>query len=844
MLSRKNIQGLPQFTSSNLGLILILVAILAFVWYPALSFWFFRAWEPTWLIGVCGKSFNIICLMRGHAFLYLLNYKIFGWNPWGWYLTAIILHVVTVLLTLRLGLYIFKNRHLAFIAALLFGVNVSYHDVINWGSFEGLYALLLSIFLIAVFIYKKYKEVNGEKKLFLYSSLVFLYAFALFLRESGLLLPLFLLIWELFDIKFRLDRKKLFYIIRVFFPFAVLSIFYLYLRKWYGGAPNDFIDAMVQYRITLLSQGNYSEYIKRGILSFGRLALAHPIPYPILNSVREFLATKLNSYLINFYFFSLAGLSYVFLMLAVIYNFFVKRIDKYKHTLIFSFLWFFIPTLFFSFAWTITDDALLKEYVWDASRWRYFAFLGTVFFWMSAFLGYYERLSKKRKQLFKRFGAFSIISVLLLNFYFLRLIQREMYSTSFDPAKNFYKTFLSNFKSIPEDYVFYHFPASILNDYLAEWYLLREVYYPNLKEVRRDWAENQMGMLLDRLNKKTANLSSIFFLDITKDGKLIDKTQEVKEILRNQKPYTYYLSELITPKGEGEDFILSLLPGLNVEVPYRFTITLAAYPREGLVDSSDLVSFAWERDRFIKSAKVEVCATAPAGSSGAPAMHLLPKNLTDGTIGGRSLWAANCRRPAWIIIDLGRLERVSALAFHGRKDSPGIPSDYKVLNSKDNNTWETVVVEDSNTGYQRIERFPQIKEARYIKLEIEETVRGGFPELDEILVISERGSKVIEKYGDDFENLVRDSYKVSPSVLFSWKTEPTDTEPHKYLFAPIVPDGVYRNYVFEPNESEVYSLPGEFLKRFIKSINLEFSESLAKIHIVSVKVEPKYQIYD
>lgn len=833
----KILRGFPPF------LILILVNILA--WYPALSFWFFRAWEPTWLIGVCGQNVSVICLMRGHAFLYLINYKIFGWNPWGWYLTAILLHILSVLLVYKFSFSIFKKKIPAFIAALIFGVNVTHHDVVNWGSFEGLYALLFSVFILAIFSYKKFKEAKRKRKLFFYLTVLTLYAFALFLRESGLILPFFLLIYELLTRGFRLKRKDIYYIFFVFAPLGLLSLFYLYLRSWYGGAPNDFVDAMVQYRITLLSQGNYFEYLKRGILSFGRFAIAHPIPYPILNEIREFLAGRLNAYMVNFYFFSLAGILYIATMCVVMSNFIRSKVKIYKEILIFSFLWFLIPTLFFSFAWTVTDDALLKEYVWDASRWRYFAFLGTVLFWLTAALGYYERLALKKKKTARKLALVSLLFLFLLNFYLLRNIQREMYETTFGPAKNFYTTFQSNFKTLPEDFVFYHFPASILNDYLAEWYLLREVYYPNLRQPRRDWAEIQMGMLLKRLQEKTAGLASTFFLDIDKDGKLIDKTSEVKEILRRQGTSNYQLSKWVVPDGkESVDFSLGLKPKLQVEFPYRFTLTLAAFSNNDFESSDILGAFARERDKFIKSAKVDVCATAPAGSSGSPAMHLTPAHLTDGALGGRSLWTANCRRPAWIILDLGEIERLASFAFHARAGSPGTPSDYTIWASKDREVWESILTRNLNTSHQRMERFPFLVKARYIKFEINDTIRGGFPEFDEVMVITQEAASVLDKYQDDFETLVKESYGESPSLIFSWKVAPTDSEQEKYVYVPINPDGRLHSYSIEPNESEVYSLPGEFLGRFIEGINLEFSGSLSKIQIVSLKIEPKYKIND
>lgn len=761
--------------------------------------------------------------MRSHGLLYLINYKLFGWNPTGWYLTAVILHILAVLLVFKFAKIILENKKLAFIVALLFGVNVTHHDVVNWGSFEGLYAFLLVVFLLAIFTFRRFQKESGNLKILWYLSTLLFFIFGLFAREVSLILPGLLLSYELYTKKFKFSKNYISYLFWTFLPFALISLGYLYFRSSYGGAPHDFIDAMVQLRITLLSQGRYAEYIWRGILSFGRFAAAHVIPYPFLNNIREVFAQSFRPELVNYYFFPFLGLLYTVLMGCVIY---IARKTKKFTLLIFSFLWFFIPTFFFSFAFSITDDALLKAYVWDASRWRYFSFLGTVIFWVTVFLIFYG--GRKKRRYIKHLGPALIIFVLITNFVLLRGIQKEMYQATFGPARNFYTTFLNQFKTLPEDFVFYHYPnAYQLNDYLSEWYLLRDVYHPNLKEARRDWAEVSFGMFLSRLEEGSVDLSKTLFIDMSEKGEVFDRTKDAKNVINELKDYFYSIKSLV----DGS-YSLNLDEKLHVEIPYQIEFATLAPTK---TYQPDFITRSWLS--FLDETKVEVCATAPWGSRGDAAMHLLPKHLTDATLGRRSLWVANCRRPAWIILDLGNKKEVGAFAFHAMADSPSSPSDYSVFVSSDGETWEEVISEKLNTLSQKIERFPKVHQARYVKLEVYETTRGGLLEIDEVAVFPD--NKI--GWGDDFDKLIEHMYKDAGFIEFSWETEPYDQEKDKKKYVPFISDGKLRKYIFEPNESEVYSAPGDFLKRFIVKFQFNFIGSSSKMYIESIKIVPKFK---
>src|SRR3989344_3979773 len=152
----------------NISLIL---AVGVLTWLPTLNFWFFKAYEATWLMTVTPHTF--FNLLKGHAFLYFLDLKLFGWNPVGWYATGIILHLLATVL-----LYVFiksltKNYIIAFISSLIFVASSAYIDVVAWGSFNSYYPLLLSFMLISLYLFNQFLF---KKKIWQYAgSMLFLF---------------------------------------------------------------------------------------------------------------------------------------------------------------------------------------------------------------------------------------------------------------------------------------------------------------------------------------------------------------------------------------------------------------------------------------------------------------------------------------------------------------------------------------------------------------------------------------------------------------------------------------------------------------------------------------------
>src|SRR3989338_10696248 len=280
--------------------LIFLVGLLA--WLPTLFFWFFKGYEATWLLGV--GEYNIPNLLKGHAFLYYIDWKIFGWNPWGWYLTSIVLHLIVSFLLFKFVHLVSKNKPLSLIAALFFVASTSYNDVLTWGSFNSYYPLLLSLMLLTLIGYHKFKETKFF--LFLFLSLLFSFL-GFFVRETGIMIVPLLLVYEIVFSKNIKNPKNILTSLKYLSPFVVILILFFVLRSGYGGTGGDGADSNVKLQMRFVKDGLYLEYAKASILTFGKLIPPQIIPYPLLNVIKQILSSIFNPVFISNYFFPVLG---------------------------------------------------------------------------------------------------------------------------------------------------------------------------------------------------------------------------------------------------------------------------------------------------------------------------------------------------------------------------------------------------------------------------------------------------------------------------------------------------------------------------------------------------------
>jgi len=123
-----------------------------------------------------------------------LNHAIFGLRPWGWHLTTALCHLGVTLLVYFLAAKLLRDRVDAAVVALIFGVHPVHLEGVAWVS--GVTEPLMALFFVPAFIcYLNGRETGRRRTLWQAASLL-LYAAAMLTKETALVLPLLIFIYE------------------------------------------------------------------------------------------------------------------------------------------------------------------------------------------------------------------------------------------------------------------------------------------------------------------------------------------------------------------------------------------------------------------------------------------------------------------------------------------------------------------------------------------------------------------------------------------------------------------------------------------------------------------------
>ena len=825
----------------NVSLILLL-GILA--WIPTLNFWFFKAYEATWFLGV---PQNALGLIKAHAFLYYIDWKIFGWNPWGWYLTSLFLHLVASVLLYKLVLLISKNKLLSLVSSLIFIVSTAYNDVLTWGSFNSYYPMLLTWMLSALITFIKFKETN--KKIYLLLSIIFSFL-SFFTRETGIVTVAIITTFDIVFSKNIKDRKTIIQIIKRQIPFYGALVLFFFIRSIYGGTPGDSADSNVKLQLRFVEDKLYWEYAKTSFLTMGKLIPPQIIPYPILNFLRDVFSRFINLELVNTYFFPLLGWIILGGLGAIWLR--IKRLSSSKFFLFFL-IWLGLFSIFVSLALPNTPEVLSRAYEYNTMRYRYFAFVGMAPIIASLLLMMFGEKGRKL--------ILITAVVVILNLGLIWKIEKEVYATSYKPAKEFYIKLTSHFPSLPSESVFYLYPhASGLSDYFLEWYLIKGDSYKNLiNEPYR--IESQIIAVLNKIKKGEMKLDDVFFLDLDKANGLLNETDRVRKLLLNQKNYLVSLNKI-----EEVSFKSELFDGPQVEIPYNITFDLNLSEKDQLVGKSPdskrfkaLVEYSLGRNEYLKTVSVSTAYTM-SQREGEPFYHVLPKNLTDGNTGIRYSWIADSWEP-WVQADLGKETEVIAVAWGSLPGSTRIPATYSILVSKDGKEWTKVKEVKKAENSESIDVFDKPYIARFVRMEIATTSGGDFVLLDEFEVISSSGRNALPYY-DSREKLLNDIYNMFAFVSgeedlmymrnvghdtywakMSWGTNDSAVGNNNQVFYfPYITNRSFQSIVLELHEGEIFSGTGNFLKKHINSISLEFGETPFNLTLDSLQFVPRLKL--
>lgn len=849
-------------TMTERKLLLFILGIGLLAWLPTLNFWFFKAYEATWLMSVAPHT--LLNLIRGHSFLYFLDLKIFGWNPAGWYATALVLHLIGGIIFYYLIKQLSKNIKIAFLAALIFIANSAYIDVIAWGSFNSYYPLLLIFMLLAVTLFHKYLLKGGKITYLLVCLFVFL---GFFVRETGLVIVPLLTVFDiLFTFLLGKDRPKkikpfknhlplIKAIIVRQLPFYALVFFFALIRNWYGGISGDYADRSVKWRVKLVKDGLYLELIWAMILTSGKLITAQLIPYSIANMLRELVSKVFLYSLVNVYFFPMLGIGIYGILIFFTYK--IRKNLTYFFLMIFSLVWIAAFSLFVSLAVPSDSIGLAEPYAWITMRYRYFAFVGMSTIYGVLLFVLFQKI-KNRFKISALFVKTFIIVIALLNVGFIWYLENGIYKTAFEPNKKFYFKFNNEFPALSKNPTFYLYPhTSGLNDYMLEWYFIDGVKHFSASYQ----VESQIEAVITKLAKKNITLDNTFFLDYDSKSGLINKTKVARSAILNQKAYDLGFRK--NPQSMNH-FEVKIENGPPVEIPYDLGLSISSNYVFSVGEKPDserfrvLADYVIERERYLDAVKLKTSITM-AQRENEPFYHVLPSNLVDGNIGPRSSWIVN-DGVTRITADLGNMQSISAVAWGSMAGSSRNPYSYVFEISDDGNNWRTVKSVKENQDSNRIDKFDSPIGARFVRMDIKTTSGGDFAQVDEFEVIGEMGGKALNYYASR-NDLLSDSYSMFDYMSsqadmeyainrglehlyarLEWETNLSNVVAHEQFWYFAYPINISQEIKVPFREAEIFAGPGQFLEKRTTQISVDFGKVPFELSISSAKLIPRYNL--
>lgn len=167
-------------------------------------------------------------------FLWILNYSICKLDPFGYHLINITIHIMNSILVFVLSFFISRDKGCSLFGSLLFSISPLHSEVNTWIScwFDLLVAffILLSCLLFGLYVY--------SQKRYLYILSIFFYPIALLTKETGIILPLLIILLDVvLNKKFKINRIKL------YLPYLILCVFYLLWRVISLGGIGGYTDS-------------------------------------------------------------------------------------------------------------------------------------------------------------------------------------------------------------------------------------------------------------------------------------------------------------------------------------------------------------------------------------------------------------------------------------------------------------------------------------------------------------------------------------------------------------------------------------------------------------------------
>jgi len=168
---------------------------------------------------------------------YKLDYFVWKFEPFGYHLTSILIHIINSILAYSLAFTLFRDKTTSAICGFLFVLHPVLSESVNFVSSRT--NLIVFSFLMLSFIFYVRNNNYKKKKFIIFSNLSFI--LSLFSNEIAIVFPLFLAIYE------AINNKRFKNVI----PFFVALSIYLILR--FHTIPLNTLSYTLSHRSTLLT---------------------------------------------------------------------------------------------------------------------------------------------------------------------------------------------------------------------------------------------------------------------------------------------------------------------------------------------------------------------------------------------------------------------------------------------------------------------------------------------------------------------------------------------------------------------------------------------------------------
>ncbi|MCX5886503.1 MAG: tetratricopeptide repeat protein [Proteobacteria bacterium] len=196
---------------------------------------------------------------------YMLDYRLWKLNPFGYHLTNLIFHILNCLLVCLTGYFLSGSLLIAFLSSLLFAIHPIHTESVSWIS--GRTDVIASFFFFSsLLLYLHWVKVE---RWWYYACSLILFAFALLSKEMVMTLPLLLVLHDYYFVAGK-EIAKMWGRVKYWTGYLLLIVIYFIIRfaVFQIGTGNPYVEGLNRLNVVLTFGKGFLYYLWKLILPF------------------------------------------------------------------------------------------------------------------------------------------------------------------------------------------------------------------------------------------------------------------------------------------------------------------------------------------------------------------------------------------------------------------------------------------------------------------------------------------------------------------------------------------------------------------------------------------------